>query len=256
MSGPFAEDPYGVDPYGSGASPNLTPVPTPASSGTTAFNMDLGEIIQEAYERCGILMLSGFDYRMARRSIDLMMQEWSNRGLNLWTVEEGQQVLTAGDGTYDLPTDTIDLIETMLRTQTGVNQQDYTLTRISVSTYATLPNKNTTGRPVEIYVNRQTTPQFTVWPIPDAATTYTMVYWRLRRIEDTGQPASNLMDMPTRFLPALCAGLAYYVAMKKPQARDRIEGLKAIYEEQWNLAAGEDRTRASFRFVPYVPQRL
>lgn len=251
----YSLDPYGVDPYGASNS-TLVPVPTPAPSGTTSFNMDLGEIIQEAYERCGILMLSGFDYRMARRSIDILMQEWSNRGLNLWTVEEGTQVLTPGTGTYDLPTNTIDLIETMLRTQTGENQQDYTLTRISVSTYATLPNKNTTGRPVEIYVNRQLTPTFTVWPLPDDSTPYTLAYWRLKRIDDTGQPASNLMDMPTRFLPALCAGLAYYLSMKKPQALDRAPGLKAIYDEQWELAAGEDRSRASFRFVPYVAQRL
>ena len=253
---PYSVDPYAVEPYG-GSSTGLTPVPDPPTpSGTTAFNMDLWEIVQEAYERCGILALSGFDYRMARRSIDIMMQEWSNRGLNLWTVEEGSQVLTAGTGTYNLPTDTIDLIETMLRTGTGTNQQDYTLTRISVSTYATLPNKNITGRPVEIYVNRQLTPNFTVWPIPDDTQTYTLAYWRLRRIEDTGTPASNVMDMPTRFLPALCAGLAYHIAMKKPSAFNRVDMLKAAYEEQWTLAAGEDRTRASFRFVPYVAQRL
>ena len=234
----------------------LIPIPTPAPSGTTNFNMDLWEIVQEAYERCGILTLSGMDYRMARRSIDIMMQEWSNRGINLWTIEEGSQVLTPGTATYSLPAYTIDLIETMLRTETGQNQQDYTLTRISVSTYATLPNKNVQGRPVEIYVNRQVTPQFTVWPVPDASTPYTVAYWMLKRIEDTGDIASNLMDMPTRFLPALCAGLAYFIAMKKPQAFARLDTLKMVYEEQWNLAAGEDRSRASSRFVPYVPQRL
>lgn len=254
---PYSSETYGVEPYGDGTGATLVPVPTPAPSGTSSFNLDLGEIIQEAYERCGILMLSGLDYRMARRSIDIMMQEWSNRGLNLWTVEEGTQTLTAGTATYDLPTDTIDLIETMLRTSAGSQQQqDYTLTRISVSTYATLPNKNVTGRPVEIYVNRQVTPNFTVWPVPDSVQTYTLAYWRLRKIEDTGSPASNLMDMPTRFLPALCAGLAYYLAMKKPQCQDRVVALKAVYEEQWDLAAAEDRTRASFRFIPFVPQRL
>lgn len=252
----YTVNPFSEDPYAGGGSPTFTPVPTPAPSGTTTFNMDLGEIIQEAYERCGVLLLSGMDYRMARRSIDIMMQEWSNRGLNLWTVEAGTQVLTSGTGTYNLPTDTIDLIETMLRTGTGTGQQDYTLTRISVSTYATLPNKNITGRPVEIYVDRQLTPNFTVWPIPDSTQTYTLAYWRLRRIEDTGTPASNLMDMPTRFLPALCAGLAYYLAMKKPSAAPRVADLKAMYDEQWTLAAGEDRTRASFRFIPYMQQRL
>lgn len=254
---PYSEDPYGVDPYGAGDGPTFTPVPSPATdSGTTTFNLDLGEIIQEAYERLGILMLSGSDYRMARRSIDILMQEWANRGLNLWTVEEGTQTLTAGTATYNLPSDCIDIIEAVLRTGTGTNQQDVTVTRISVSTYATLPNKNVTGRPVEYYVNRQVQPTVTVWPVPDATQTYTFVYWQLRRIEDTGQPASNIMDMPTRFLPALVSGLAYYLSMKKPSAMDRAAALKAVYEEQWDLAAGEDRTRASFRFVPYIPQRL
>lgn len=254
---PYSIDPYGVDPYGDGEGPGTTPVPTPAtSSGTTTFNLDLGEIIQEAYERLGILMLSGMDYRMARRSIDIMMQEWANRGLNLWTVEEATQVLTAGDATYDLPADCIDIIEAVLRTGTGTSQQDVSLTRISVSTYATLPNKQVSARPVEYYVDRQRTPTVTVWPVPDSSQTYTLVYWQLRRIQDTGQPASNIMDMPTRFLPALVAGLAYYLAMKKPQAMNRAVALKAVYEEQWELAAGEDRSRASFRFVPYIPQRL
>lgn len=226
------------------------------TSGTTTFNLDLGEIIAEAYERIGIFALSGYDYRTARRSLDLMMQEWANRGLNLWTVEEGTQVLTAGDPTYDLPTDTVDLIETMLRTGSDENQQDFSLTRISVSTYATLPNKNATGTPSQIYVNRQLTPTFTVWPSPDSAETYTLAYWRLRRIQDTGTPASNTMDVPFRFLPALCAGLAYYVSMKKPQGAERAMALKAVYEEQFQLAADEDRTRVSFRFIPYIPQRL
>lgn len=223
------------------------------SSGTTTFNLDIGEIVIEAFERCGIMALSGNDYRTARRSIDLMMQEWANRGLNLWTVEEGTQVLTEGTATYNLPADTIDLIETELRTGTGQQQQDYTLNRISVSTYATIPNKLVQDRPVQIYVNRQIVPNFTVWPVPDGATTYTVAYWRLRRIQDTGAPASNTMDLPFRFLPALCAGLAYFVAMKKPQALDRVVALKAAYEEQFRLAADEDRQRASVRFVPYIP---
>ena len=223
------------------------------SSGTVTFSMDLGDIISEAYERCGLLVSSGNDYRTARRSIDLMMHEWANRGLNLWTVEAGTQVLSQSTATYNLAADTVDLIETELRTGSGQNQQDYTLNRISVSTYATIPNKLIEGRPVQIYVNRQITPTFTVWPVPDGAETYTLAYWRLRRIQDTGVPASNTMDLPFRFMPALCAGLAYYVAMKKPQASDRMPALKMIYEEQWKLAADEDRDRASVRFVPYIP---
>lgn len=223
------------------------------TSGTTNFNLDLGEIIIEAYERAGILVLSGRDYRTARRSIDIMMQEWANRGFNMWTVEEGSAALTQGTATYTLPADTIDLVETELRTGAGQNQQDYTITRISVSTYATIPNKLVQARPTEIYVNRQITPSFTVWPVPDAAQSYTLAYWRLRRIQDAGSPASNTMDLPFRFMPALCAGLAYYVAMKKPEAMARVPDLKMVYEEQWRLAAEEDRTRASVRFVPYIP---
>lgn len=224
-----------------------------ATSGTTNFNLDVGEIIIEAYERAGVMVLSGNDYRTARRSIDLLMQEWANRGLNLWTVEAGTQVLSQGTATYNLAADTVDLIQTELRTGTGDNQQDYSLDRISVATYATIPNKLVEGRPVQIYVNRQITPNFTVWPVPDGVETYTLAYWRLRRIQDTGTPASNTMDLPFRFLPALCAGLAYYVAMKKPQSLERVVPLRAAYEEQWKLAADEDRDRSSVRFIPYIP---
>jgi hypothetical protein len=229
----------------------MVAVPT-GTSGTTTFNLDVGEIIMEAYERCGQLALSGRDYRTARRSLNLMMLDWASRGINLWTVEEGTQVLTAGDATYTLPTDTVDLIETLLRTGTGTNQQDYTLNRISVSTYATLPNKETTGRPVQIYVNRQITPEFTVWPVPDSTEEYTLAYWRLRRIEDTGDVASYSMDVPFRFLPAMVAGLAYYLSMKVPSAFERMGALKAIYDETWQLAADEDRTRASQTFAPFI----
>lgn len=224
------------------------------TSGTVTFDLDVGEIISEAFERVGgNLVLSGNDYRTARRSLNLMMLEWANRGLNLWTVEAGTTALVQGTASYNLAADTVDLIETELRTGSGQNQQDYTLDRISVSTYASIPNKLIQGRPVQVYVNRQITPAFTVWPVPDGAQTYTLAWWRLRRIQDTGSVASNTMDLPFRFLPALCAGLAFYVAMKKPGAIDRVVGLKAEYEEQFKLAADEDRDRSSVRFVPYIP---
>ncbi len=253
MAPPFSEDPYGVDPYGAGDGPSLTPIPVTPSN-TTTFNLDIGDIIAEAYERCGILTLSSRDYQTARRSLDLMMLDWGNRGINLWKVVEGSQAVTAGTQTYNLDSSVIDLIECVLRTNSGQNQQDYTLNRISVSTWATLPNKLTQGRPVEIYVDRQITPRFTLWPMPDAATSYTVVYWALRRIYDTGTPASRTMDVPWRFLPCLCAGLAYYVGMKRPDAvGNRLGDLKMVYDEAWNTAAGEDRTRASQRFVPYIP---
>lgn len=241
-----------VDPYGLNV--GLTPLPTAASSGTTTFNLDIGEIIAEAYERCGVLSLSGRDYRTARRSLDLMMIDWANRGLNLWKITEASQAITAGTATYNLPVATVDIIEAVLRTQTGTNTQDYTMGRISVSTWSSIPNKQTPGRPVEYYVDRQITPNFTLWPLPDATTTYTFVYWALTRIQDTGTPGSNTMDVPWRFLNALCAGLAYYVGNKRPDAvGGRLPDLKNQYDEAWQLAAGEDRTRASQRFVPYIP---
>ena len=225
------------------------------TSGTTNFNPQLTEIIQEAYDRAGIVMRSGYEYRSARRSIDIMMQEWANRGINLWTVEEGYQVLDAGDPTYELPADTVDLIDHVIRTGSGASQSDLTINRMSVSNYSTIPNKTATGRPIRIYVDRQITPRFTVWPVPDASQTYTLVYWRLRRIQDAGQPGTNTLDMPFRFMPALIAGLAYNLALKNPGSEGRLPILKAAYEEQWTLAADEDRSRASVRFIPFVAIR-
>lgn len=225
------------------------------TSGTTNFNPQLTDIIQEAYDRAGIVMRSGYEYRSARRSIDIMMQEWANRGLNLWTVEEGSQVLTAGDDSYDLPADTVDLIDHVIRTGDGTSQSDLTINRISGTTYSAITNKTATGRPIRIYVDRQITPRLKVWPVPDASQTYTLVYWRLRRIQDAGTPGTNTMDMPFRFMPALIAGLAYNLALKNPGSEPRLPILKAAYEEQWQLAADEDRSRASFRFTPYVAYR-
>ena len=227
------------------------------TSGTASFNPQLTEIIQEAYDRAGVVMRSGYEYRSARRSIDLMMQEWANRGINLWTVEEGSQLLTPGTATYTLPADTVDLIDHVIRTSPGnvASQADLTINRMSVSNYSTIPNKLSTGRPIRIYVDRQITPKFTVWPVPDASQQYTLVYWRLRRIQDAGSPGTNTMDMPFRFMPALVAGLAYNLAMKSPGAEARVPALKAVYEEQFQLAADEDRSRASVRFLPYTSLR-
>jgi len=227
------------------------------TSGTASFNPQLTEIIQEAYDRAGVIMRSGYEYRSARRSIDLMMQEWANRGINLWTVEEGSQLLAPGTATYTLPADTVDLIDHVIRTSPGnvASQADLTINRMSVSNYSTIPNKLSTGRPIRIYVDRQITPKFTVWPVPDASQQYTLVYWRLRRIQDAGSPGTNTMDMPFRFMPALVAGLAYNLAMKSPGAEARVPALKAVYEEQFQLAADEDRSRASVRFLPYTSLR-
>lgn len=220
------------------------------TSGTTAFNMDFAEIAEEAWERAGREMRSGYDLRTARRSMNLLTIEWQNRGLNMWTFEQGTQVLTPGTATYSLPADTIDLLDHVLRTGSGTTQADLAVSRISVSTYATIPNKNSTGRPIQLYVQRlRDAPQVTVWPVPDATQTYTLVYWRMRRIQDAGNGVET-SDVQFRFLPCLVAGLAYYIAMKDPALAERVPMLKTIYDEQFDLAAGEDREKASVRFVP------
>jgi hypothetical protein len=222
------------------------------TSGTTDFNLDLSEYVEEAFERCGAELRSGYDLRTARRSLNLLFADWANRGINMWTIEQGTQTLTQGTATYDLPDDTVDLIEHVIRTGAGnvSTQADLTITRISVSTYSSIPNKLTQARPIQIYINRQTpTPTVTVWPTPDGSQTYQLVYWRLRRIQDAGN-GSNTMDVPFRFINALVAGLAYYLSMKIPGAMDRMQALKAQYDEAWDLASTEDREKAAVRFVP------
>lgn len=224
-----------------------------ATSGTAAFNPEIVEIVEEAYERCGLELRSGYDLKTARRSLDIMAAEWSNKGINLWTVESGTVALTTGTATYTLPADTIDLLETVIRTGSGSNQQDLSINRISVSTYATIPNKNNQGRPIQIYVDRQATPKVSVWPTPDSSATYTLVYWRLRRIEDAGRAGSNTYDVPSRFIPCLVAGLAYHIATKRPEVGlDRVTFLKAAYDEQFTLAADEDRDKSSINFAPNI----
>jgi hypothetical protein len=234
-------------------------MPTYKTSATNEFNLDLNSVIEEAFERCGSELHSGYDFRTARRSLNLLLMDWANRGINLWTVEEGQQVLTYNQSTYDLPVDTVDLLDHVIRTGTGQNQVDINITRISGSVYSTIPNKNATGRPIQVWVNRQggTTnsanviqyPQYVIWPTPDNSTTYTFVYWRLRRMQDAGDGV-NGQDVPFRMLPALVSGLSYYLAMKLPGADVRLPMLKAVYDEQWQIASEEDRDKSSLRLVP------
>ena len=221
------------------------------TSGLSNFNVDLTEIVEEAFERVGSEMRTGYDLRTARRSLNLLFADWANRGINMWTFEQGTQVLTPGVATYELPADTVDLMEHVIRTGAGSasTQADLTITRISVSTYATIPNKLTQARPIQIWIERLNTPRFTVWPVPDNTQTYTLVYWRLRRIQNAGEGV-NTMDMPFRFLPAMIAGLSYYLAMKVPGGLDRIQVLKQQYDEAWDLASSEDREKAAVRFVP------
>jgi hypothetical protein len=299
-----------------------------STTGSTAFNMDFSELAEEAWERAGREMRSGYDLRTARRSMNLMTIEWANRGLNMWTIEQGTITLTPGLSTYALPTDTIDLLDHVIRTgANSVNTQaDLSITRISVSTYATIPNKLSQGRPIQVWIQRlsgetnptnlvlatsinstdttitldsviglagagyirlgtediyyayieentlggvfrgqnNTTaaahtagdkvyvpqlPAFTVWPTPDSSQTYQFVYYRMRRIQDAGAGVQT-QDMNFRFLPCVAAGLAYYIAMKQPDLVNRLQMLKAVYDEQFNLAAGEDHEKATLRLVP------
>ena len=298
------------------------------TTGSTLFNMDFTEIAEEAWERAGREMRSGYDLKTARRSMNLMTIEWQNRGINMWTIEQGFITLTPGLNTYALPLDTIDLLEHVIRTgaNTASTQADLTITRISVSTYATIPNKLQQARPIQVFIQRlsgqvnpttsylngaitatattitldtvvglagsgfirlesediyytyisgnvlggvfrgqnNTTaaahvdgiavfipqlPAVTVWPTPDNSTTYQFVYYRLRRVQDAGA-GSTTADMNFRFLPCLVAGLAYHIAVKVPELMPRIQMLKQIYDETFEIAAGEDREKAAIRFVP------
>lgn len=223
------------------------------TSGTTAFNMAFTDIAEEAWERAGREMRTGYELRTARRSMNLMTIEWQNRGINLWTIDEGSVPLLTGVSAYDLPADTIDLLEQVIRTGAGnvATQQDLIINRISVSTYASIPNKLTTGRPVQLWIERlRDNPTVNVWPVPNNDT-YTLYYWRMRRVQDAGSGVETA-DMNFRFLPALVAGLAYYISMKVPELTQRSALLKQDYEEQFTLAAGEDREKASARFVPRI----
>lgn len=237
------------------------------TKGTANFNLDLNELVEEAFERCGSELRTGYDLRTARRSLNLLTIEWANRGINLWTVEQGVIPVYQGTAVYDLPVDTIDLLDHVIRTGSGQQQTDINISRISESTYSTIPNKNATGRPIQVWINRQsgatypdgvTTeikyPQINIWPVPDQGSLespyYYFIYWRLRRIQDAGN-GINTQDIPFRFLNCMVAGLAYYMSMKIPNVdpQRRME-LKADYEQQWQLASDEDREKAPSRFVP------
>ena len=229
------------------------------TTGTTAFNLNLNELVEEAFERCGAELRTGYDLRTARRSLNLLTIEWANRGINLWTIEQGQIAMVQGQITYDLPADTIDLLEHVIRTQTGQGQTDINISRISVDTYSTIPNKNAQGRPIQVWINRQSGadypvdgvayPNINVWPAPEQSNYYTFVYWRLRRIQDAGTGVTA-QDIPFRFLPCMVAGLAYHLSKKIPGAMERTAMLKADYEELWQQAADEDREKAALRIAP------
>ena len=213
--------------------------------------MDLTEIVEEAFERAGGELRTGYDLRTASRSLNLMFSQWANKGLNMFTYEQGLINLIPGQATYNLPADTVDLLEHVIRTGAGSasTQADLTITRISVSTYATIPNKLQQARPIQVWIERLDTPRFTVWPVPDNSQPYVFVYWRLRRMQDAGTGV-NTMDMPFRFYEAMTAGLAYHLALKIPGAMERLPILKEQYDSAWELASSEDREKSAVRWVP------
>jgi hypothetical protein len=303
------------------------------TTGTTSFNLDLNNLVEDAFERCGQELRTGYDLRTARRSLNLLTIEWANRGINLWTIEPGQITLNQNQIMYALPVDTIDLLDMVTRTGTGANQQDININRISESTYITIPNKNATGRPIQVWINRQSgqenpttitlnetltatastaanpqtitlsstvglaqfgfikidnetiqyggidgnditgciravnnttlaahtigakifiqnLPTVNVWPAPEQSSYYQFVYYRLRRIQDAGN-GLTIEDIPFRFIPCMVAGLAAYLSMKLPNVDPtRVQMLRADYEAAFQLAADEDREKASIRFVP------
>jgi hypothetical protein len=218
-----------------------------ATSGVATFNPDFLDLIEEAYERCGIENRTGYDLRTARRSLDIMFAEWASRGLNLWTIEQRSLSLVPGTSQYALPLDTVNILSAVIRTGTGQNQQDVTIDRISRAEYLHVPNKNTQSRPAQFYVERTAAPQLYLYPAPDATVPYIFQYYTIRRIQDAGD-ASNTADVDFRFLPCLVAGLAYYLSLKK--APDRVVMLKQIYEEEFQRAAYADRDTASVFLLP------
>ena len=213
-----------------------------AVSGSKDFELDVAEYIEEAFERCGLEVRTGYDLRTAKRSLNLMLAEWANRGLNQWTIKQRTVTMVQGDGDYALDNDIIDVLSVVVRR----SDTDYALDRVSRDTFISIPNKTTQGRPSQFFLDRQITPNLKVWPVPDNSTDI-IIYDALTRMDD-GDAQVNTLDMPFRFYPCLAAGLAYYLAMKR--APERIQLLKAVYEEEFERAMAEDRDRSSFNIVP------
>lgn len=217
-----------------------------ATSGTTSFTLDIIDIIEEAYELNGTEMRAGYDMRTARRSLNLLMREWGNRGINFWTIQETAIPITAGTATITLDPSCIDILDAAWRTGTGPSQVDRTINRISVVEWSQTANKNAPGSPTQYWVNRTFPPVVSIWPVPVADGT--MLFYGLRTIQDAGAYGGN-MDIPPRFLPALTTGLAYYLSIKSGNAQNMV-ALKQEYDRQFQLASEEDRERAPFKLVP------
>ena len=215
-----------------------------ALSSSTNFELDVAEYIEEAFERCGLEAKTGYDLQTARRSMNIMLAEWANRGLNQWTIEQRTLALTADDADYSLGTDVIDILTAVVRR----SSTDFSMSRVSRDTFTNIPVKTTTGRPTQYFLDRQITPNLKIYPAPENSTDV-IVYDALTRIQDADAQV-NTMEVPFRFYPCLTAGLAYYIAMKK--APDRIQLLKTVYEEEFERAMAEDRDRSAFKVNPQL----
>tara|TARA_Y100000004_G_scaffold196792_1_gene268096 strand:+ start:1525 stop:2196 length:672 start_codon:yes stop_codon:yes gene_type:complete len=219
-----------------------------ATSGSTDFEPNVAEFVEEAFERCGLELRTGYDLKTARRSINLMLAEWANRGLNQWTIEQGTTTVTEGTNDYNLGTNVIDILDVVCRRTVNSTQNDITMNRISRSEYINIPNKTTKSRPSQFFIDKQNNPVLKVWPAPENSTDV-LVYNKLVRMDDA-DAATNTMDMPFRFFPCFAAGLAYYISIKR--APEKTPVLKQIYEEEFNRALSQDEDRASFRIRPYL----
>jgi len=213
-----------------------------ATSGSKDFELDVSDYIEEAFERCGLEVRTGYDMKTAKRSLNLMLAEWANRGLNQWTIKNRSETMVAGTGNYTLDADVIDVLSVVVRR----DGTDYALERLSRDEYLSIPNKTTQSRPNQFFLDRQNTPVLKLWPVAENSTDV-VIYDCLTRMDDA-DTYTNTVDMPFRFYPCLAAGLAYYIAMKR--APNRIQLLKAVYEEEFERAMQEDRDRASFNVVP------
>lgn len=218
-----------------------------ATSSTYDFNLAIDELIEEAFERCGMRVTTGYQLSSARRSLNLMFTDWANRGLNLWTIEQFSTTLVSGQPYIDLPENVVNVLEAVIRDNTQSPATDISIDRISRAEYLNVPDKTTTARPAQFYVERTVVPRVYFYPAPNA--TYTFLHYRIKRIQDAGA-YTNETDINFRFLPCLAGGLSYYLAIKF--APDRAQALKAIYEEEFARAAAEDRDSASIRFLPQL----
>jgi hypothetical protein len=217
-----------------------------ALSGSTNFEPNVAEFVEEAFERCGLELRTGYDLKTARRSINLMLAEWANRGLNQWTIEQATQTVTEGTTDYSLNSNIIDILDVVLRRTINQTQTDISMNRVSRSEYINIPNKTTKARPSQFFLDKLSTPTLKIWPAPENSTDI-LVFNKIVRMDDADKP-TNTMDMPFRFFPCFAAGLAYYISLKR--APERTAQLKALYEEEFRRAADQDEDRASFRIRP------